>query len=919
MYPNSFSFKFGTFVWERRHQLCMIFKFIFRERRLKNLSNFKESRPGNVSSFSASSVTFQRAHHVTELLEKLQKIKKIESSDQRWKILQDLSRLNDCLPCSDNPIDLMGNHISELESFAENEFVMILEEIFMKFEDEFEAIPEEILRFATITDCAKFPIQLMNCLNRKLIQKQPKLTTKLLERILRDDTYLIFAFTRASEKCLSDRTDGFIQDIISFPDKIGNNLRLDIPELLCPQAYSAKVSLTSLKTFHVICEVNKAEQSNIYDVKFLSMLMSRIFLSFRINDSVAKGFLGLIAALAEDVNYRENVKKFLMGLGRSAVEITAKIIFECFETDQIVLMIGELWKFNNHWKFALLTKLPLFNFSVSEKLAMNLALFLVREDLKEAERLFNKLLEIWSSKTHVNDTPFEQQFFVSMLMASLSGNLLIASDVRAALVNGVQQHIASIDTKVKALGMITSEKILRVADKNLNDDDKLKFDYSEFDDYIMNSVVNKIDQAGEIIKGEKVIEGNEKGCDKSIIERNLKILEDLAEGRKKLETVQSVSTRSIEIPALPKRQEAPLDSDDEDGSSSLDPEDYYPTPDESKRPRYLLDLIQAFTVKEHLDDPEKFEYSLQAASEIIVQQLSNHHVDIALDLIRILTNLEKTSYMKNFDEIKFKALTDICVVYPKESALLLCDLFNSDANKYSVTKRILMLNVLSETAKKLSQIQSPKTNETYEVTERTNQNHNKLLLKFNEDFRNSATFNAQEVIRQRLLKKSRKIVTKSKKSDEDAAVNRFSAVAGYFFFPLIQTYGRSQKIFKSHADQYDDLENLLIVKFLNTISVVLLCAENSMIAPKIAKEMMNLSVFLRYHKESRIRLATLHMIATVFLTIPRDVLSTQFSDEIIEFSNHLKLVVKSEVINYEADSECREFAKNLMSIFNEYM
>lgn len=231
-----------------------------------------------------------------------------------------------------------------------------------------------------------------------------------------------------------------------------------------------------------------------------------------------------------------------------------------------------------------------------------------------------------------------------------------------------------------------------------------------------------------------------------------------------------------------------------------------------------------------------------------------------------------------------------------------------------MSRRMLMLDVLAESAKKLSELHSKEPKLDVADRKTPAKCENKLLKKLNQEMEERNNKDAQRIIRERLLSKTRKLATRTKPLYEDSSINRFSEVAGWFFFPLVEGFGKKQMIFTSGTNMKYDTDNLLIVKFINTISVIMLCAENSLVAPKMAREMFKLSIFLRYHKESRVRLAVMHMIAAVLIAIPSKLIAMEFPNEINEFSNHLQLIIKSTVVNYEPDKDCREFAKQLIAM-----
>ena len=873
-----------------------------------------------------------------KLIETLEKLVEIESTEQQQLLLVDINELNEMLPCT-TPylIDLMAHYESELNEFASESYLILLTEIVKKFgkshgsEDE---IPAEVISLAAITDNVNFILETMNVLSDvKLINTAPNFIVQLLEKLLLDESYLTFAFTRMSQSTLEDetimRTDQFIQQLISLPDKIANRLKSEFPPAFDHRKFSGNLMVNALKCFHISCQVNKMEQLNVYDLEFLSKLISKIFVHFINDKEVLKVSLRLMACLSGQEIYRNNIRELIARLKRAAVQNVAQLAFGNEENKQRLLwMFGDVWKRSSDWTFMLTKKIPLLSFSNDDRIIENLCYFLATEDVNTMQQMLMEMLTVWSTKPHVNDTSFDQHFYVTKFIVLMTKYLPNAKEstekMKQLLFNGVRIHLESTDQKIKALGMITAETILGMFDNELKDEDKLKFDYAEIDRRIVKDVVIVIrDFPDKAADSNEIIEL----FDENEVEKFMKELISAAEGREETKTiVQKLEISSAEKPqeavkpSSPgiKRKSVELDSDDEDDLQPYDDPDDLPRYDQ-KRPKYLLDLIQAFTSKENLDDPEKFQLSMKSAEEIIKQQLPGHHTDLAIDLLRIFISLDKICYFENFDDTKMKILVEICSIHPKESAQYLCQEFNSESSKYSINRRMLMLDVLAEVAKNLSKLEIKRQEETFSIATKPGKFQNKLMIKLNEELENRNRKDAQKIIRQRLLAKTRRIATKTKAPYEHAGVNQFSDVAGWFFFPLVHGFGRKQMIFKHGTSLKDEVDNTLLVKFLNTISVMMLCAENSVLAPKMAKEIVNMSVFLRYHEESKIRLAVLHMVSTIILAVPRNVLVNEFAQEINEFMNHLGMTVKSTVVNYEPDHECREFAKQLMGMFHDVL
>lgn len=850
-------------------------------------------------------------------------------------LLEQLGTLNDLLPSGErNVMDLMANHSSEVEVFSSEKYCIILTEIVRKFgENSNGNIDHEIMRFCGMTDNSNIILETMNVLSDiENLRKSSKYIATILEKLLDDETYLMTCFVRLSKASLNIDFDSFIHQIINLPEKIANRLHSNFPKLFNLTTFNSIISINAIKAFYTICRINEEEQSTIYDVDFLAKLISKCWSNFKDEKSTISDCLKVLSILSvKHKCYQNEAKKLMMKLNRQTTEIIAIIMFSDFHIpNRISSMIGSVWKENCHWIFVLTKKFPFLSYSDNDKIIENVTFFLRTEDDSITQKLTRDLIEIWCTKSHINDIPFEHHFYVTKFLVLMVKYLQKPEEhinfIRQNLYQGTQKHLESSDMRIKVLGMITTETILGILDSGLKDDEKLKFDYSEYKTESLQKIVDVIRDFPYKARisftepqdyKEDEIEMLMERLEKRNQNDSTTILSNLSDETKLISLTTQQNIMTIENDdKRPAEISQELDSDDDEFETYIDPDDL-PIRNDSKQPRYLLDVIKAFSSKECLEDSEMFELSMKFSSDIITQQLKNHHSDIAIDLLTIFIKLNQTIYVDNFDELRLKILVSICVIYPKECANYLCSEFNTETTKYSMYERMLMLDTIAETAKKLSQLEIPKVEEYSDVNSTRNTSKNKLMIKLNRELENRNKTDAQKIIRLRLLAKTRKIASRTK--PPIGGVNKFSEIAGWFFFPLVNGFGRKRIIFKSGACLKDDYEMSLMMKFLHTISVIMLCSENSIISPKMAKEIFNLSVFLRYHDESRVRLAVLHMVSTVILAVSKQILQRDFYNEINEFMNHLSLIVKSGVVSYEPDKECREFAQQLIGMFIEVL
>lgn len=853
-------------------------------------------------------------------IEKLQGIERINSSKDSEDLLRDAKKIIDLLPTGPrNCSDLMECHESKMHVFASHYYPVLITEMILKMNNE---LSQELSQLLTITDNFEFITETLHILtNGKILDNNSSFMAHIIkDLILNDGSYLIFCFIRLSHaNYIHDelkllKIKEYIQQLVSLPDKIANRLKSNFPEAFKKDIFVGKLTINLLKSFFVMVHINSLESTQVYSFTFIAGLLSKIASNFKSSRALDCA-LKILSLQAENFFYQESIRDIMGRLQPSAIEIVATKIFENqVEKSQIAGMIGSVWKASIEWKFVLTKKIPLLSYSKNDSMIENLVYFLVNDDSELVEELLMEMLTIWSSKSHVLETPFEQHVFVTKFIVLMITYLLDikgkAEIIRQKLFSGVQMHLGSSNSSLRALGMITAETIIQIIDNDcVNEEEKLKFDYDSFDEKIIKEVVTVIAEFPnrKIIKSCR--ENKQMECE----------IEDLMTELIMLSENETYQVKSIESPQecmkiqiLETSNERPkieqeLDSDDDDLQPYCNDKLI-----NHKSPKFLTDILRALSVKEEFEDIERFEATVMGAKEIVEQQLAYNHPDIAIDLLKTLIELPMYCFVENFDEIKLNTIIEVCSVYPKECAQYISNEFNTEITKYSLKTRIHMLDILSETAKRLSKLEITNDERIEAASEKLA--INKLAIKLQQELTHRSRRDAQKIVRERLKAKTKNKATRIETINETSGINKFTPAAGWFFFPLIKGFGQQQMVFTRGTELKYDSDNILLLKFLNTISVIMLCSKNAPVSSKMAKEIIALSLYLRYHDESQIRLAVLHMFATIILALPQDILITEFAPELNEFMNHLNLTSTSAVINNEPDRQCREFAVQLASM-----
>ncbi|XP_069678981.1 telomere length regulation protein TEL2 homolog isoform X1 [Periplaneta americana] len=571
------------------------------------------------------------------------------------------------------------------------------------------------------------------------------------------------------------------------------------------------------------------------------------------------------------------------------------------------------------------------------------------------------LLTVWGDKSAVNHTPLDQHVYITQALilavlylhktkvvlkdqhgTSEHHKPLISNEkesIKNKIFLGVPIHLESPVESIRVIGMITAEIVTSAlhADDDNPSQPKLQFEYAD-----LSKEANQImDALKKLTPKEILIDMNEhdrnfnstsqalNNCDTEtqttcITMGNQHLQEMELECSLTLPTRDSDSSEIISVKigkfSAQELNEEPVITKGDDSmhsnnevESDLDSDDDLIPYDMSndvklsarKRPKYLRDLHNGLLETE---DPERFLESLEACEELVTSQLPNDDVSMGIELLEVLLCLEEKFCVDHFDVRRFSASVAIVTVFPAPCAEYLCSQFSSGFGKYSIGQRLFMLDCLAGAAKKLSSFKT--TTEDSESLGKfkmeTNRKLSNLKDKRDEFVCNASLNSARNIVQKRIESHTRRFVSAAK-APPASHVNKFSSVAGSFFFPLLygisQTSGESCFWRKSYADH----NCLLLVHFLHTLAVVMNASVNCPVATRMGKELLDFCWNLRYHSEAKVRLAVMVCVGAVLMAVPRSRL-LELQELVLEFRLWLIEASETGVGRGDPDSDCREFA-----------
>lgn len=811
-------------------------------------------------------------------------------------------------------------------------------------------------------------VSLARLLNTTASHIQFNVTVQILEDLLLNKRWLLAAFAdfsyyRGTDDSLSDDIEQFIQIIVSIPSRIANRTLGKHSKSMELERFSCILLFDILQTIEVINErglsIDHKECGRIYYIcqdevipasndesfsnfspRFLATLLGRIVLDFnngRQSTVLPIAFEALLFNGRNEyasIEYASIVQPIIWCCPRDALHTVAWYVLN---TNEPLQLLGDACTESADWKFILQTKYPLSVIASDyDRVQRNLIGYLAGT-LTSAEQFstLENVLTAWSSKATVTSQTFEQHFYHTkfIIMALRAFEQITDRAVRERyqllIHNGVKHHMATLDYMTRAIGMITAEIVLNTLASHSETEAKLEFSYDDFPPNVLE-IVNEIRELHTTdLRTPNAVTVTQQEL--------LACLRAITNGADKITDTQKSLVPAQKIAA---KRNVALDSDDDSDASDSGPpkpgpvikndptavdlldsddDDLTPydmskdveQPDKIEFPKYLRDWCEAIVTTE---EPLVFEHCLTNCAQLVEHQLPHDITTIGLDMLKILVCLEKKFHMDNFDSHRLTASVAVCVIRPKECAEYLCEQFHAPAGKYSHAVKLLMLDILGESAQQLTAWKSPDPQPVEPAAHK--QAAIRKLTSSDEQTRQNA-MQARQIIARRIEMKTRRRAhgTAATTASSTGRANPFADVAGSFFFPLVFGPGDSKTLqFKELNRQQQDVDDILLYQFLNTVTIIVHSAQNCPILRRIVPEVFTMASVLRFHVQPKIRLANMKMLGAVLWATSIELLTTHFVPHIRETQLWLLECLSPNIVKGERSEECRELAQHLLAV-----
>lgn len=752
-----------------------------------------------------------------------------------------------------------------------------------------------------------------------------------------------------------------IQLLVSLPNRVANKLGNETLDIFLPQMYTKTISFHIARGLSFVhdCMQKCGIRTNF---NMFSMIISKM--AIVMDSTNLNCLIDILSTWCYEDDIRKNlIQNILRTLDRAAIEPLAVLFLKhCDIKNGVSCIFGDLIEVSN-WMYTLTRKIPLMSYYADERENFIINFIKYLSQYSKENRimidLLLKLLDVWGDKSTVNHTSMEQHKYITKLIilaiTAIKNNIKTndKETCRKLIFFGISTHLESTNIIVRAIGMHTGEIVVRALSE-LDNSPKLEFQYDNMGAKIIE-LIKSFDiliEKMQTLDSKQLCQKEENLYFNDIIFNSLgdkKIFELGVEcnilSSKKIERLKESeeNTTGKEDDSLnifrTKIEDKPLTSKENiEEQSELDSDDDlipYDISNDNKlserlRPAYLRDLRDNLTDERKTTNAEVFAESLKVCEELILSQLPNDDVSFGIELLVILVTLTNSSYVENFDLLIFKSCVAIVTVYPKETAEYLCREFYSEMCKYSTSQRLLFLDILAESARRLSKINVSNDKSDNKGIARTikippkggisllidtNKKYDILSSDDFDDFQNTHTvfINWREIVYKRIESNTKRFAHNAK--PKKMLVNKFGNVAASFFFPLVYGYEKQGNCLYIGLESYSDQRNSLLIQFLKTLSTIMVAAENCLIASKMGKEILELTWTLRFHEQAKVRLAVMENIAAVIVSVHKESIINELFELLMDIRLWL-LNLTQNVINGEHDEDCRTLAGNVLFLID---
>lgn len=721
---------------------------------------------------------------------------------------------------------------------------------------------------------------LMESIKDLMPSKRRDSLVQLLTHLVTSDAFLFSCIAPSFD--LTDRwqwEEDWVKPIASLPDVLGNVLQRYLPTHLTPAAYHRSLAVQLARCLFILAESMK----NSINVKVepLAVIVTSLCAKAAPN-YLLEPLIKLIDSLTRKNFIARRLWSALMrSLDDRCLEQVVTYLSKWSEsTGTFKRLLGvSQFPLENRWQRLLCSKLLLLRGLTCMTVGRNILTFLA-DHTETLLKVTITLLSLWSEKNALLLTSPEQHEFITKCLI-IAFNFLPPEELTTQRVElhrmlreGVNHHLESPQVAVRILGMFVAE----VCTKRIHPEGPtLEFSYDKSEP--------SVKELQDLLIPEEV-----KECEIEDFEIMLETMQKASDLQydkpSKKASLATIKPHSVSVATVKTDSQEALDSDDD-----LEPYDMSDDTVESKfeAPCYIRDLMDMLGNNQNeADEYEKLLLSLEVSEKIIRQQLPKEHPSLAGQLLAILIHLQDKFSIADFIGLRRRAMIAVCVSQPIDSAQFLTGEFYR--TNYSVVQRLDMLHVISATVEELSS--RPVSNSSCLANEISDQN---VVQPDSQDWR--------LVVSRRIEANTRRF-TSNDRREPVKYQNSFTCLAGHFFFPLAEKLDCCL-VHLSLMDQ----DFVLLSSLIRTLTTILHCTGPVPLTERMVRTLVDMIWFLRLHRESSVREASLTAFIQSLLSVSNHQLMANHTLEIVDWKDWLVATME-----HDPSTQVRSLAQNALSL-----
>ncbi|OCT64310.1 telomere length regulation protein TEL2 homolog isoform X2 [Xenopus laevis] len=656
--------------------------------------------------------------------------------------------------------------------------------------------------------------------------------------------------------------------ISSLPDHLANCLQQHNKPVFYPNNYYPLLAGSIISVLQMVSDALRDGKN--CSISFASQVVGKVCMQGRQKELLSVLVPRLKALVQSDCIWQRICWRLVESVPDRWMEpVVIGIVQMAPGAEFLSQLLGDLVVKNKRTQFLLTKKMLFLQYGLKKDALQSILGYLSLDASRRylLVKILRELLEVWSSGSVLKNSSQPQLLHVSRCLLICLGLLnkqeieSCKQDLLVSLTSGARNYLDSSVPAIRRMGMVVAECLSHRID---TEGPGLSFQYEEDED---------TRDLKALLKPPHVFEADSADC-----------VKNPEESSPSKSCPKAIEKSKMEAKA-DQASDSELDSDDD-----LAPYDMSADTElkKSKAPAYIRDCIEVLLS----DDVEKLEVTMTCLATLI-QANTSATKEVSVELTKILLHIDDKPSVERFTELRHAALVAVAVTDPVPVSQYLTGEFYS--LNYSLRQRMDILDVLSSAAQSLSEKLSHEVSSESRSTGTGQHSIRSTTWTLAE-----APADWRKVVEERIASKTRRFSKGQSVPTPVPAPNRYHAVAGHLFFPLIQNYDRQIVTFDLLGE-----DRLVLGRMVHTLGILMHLALHAPIASQMGKALLEFVWVLRFHIDAFVRQGLLFCISTVLLSVPWERLMTDMAEEVMETQSWL-----ADVAERDSDDDCRRLALN---------